>query len=560
MLAAVAGNFRRRLAETFGVFGDVARSPNLRRLELAWSGSILGHWAWGVALAVYAYQEGGARAVGVLGLVKMIPSVLASPFAAVLGDRYPRERVLLVTDVVRASTVLAAAALVEAGAPTAAVFALAGFYSAVATAFRPAQAALLPSLARTPGELTAANVASSSIENIGTFVGPAIAGFLLAVSGVSFSFALTAAAFVWSALMVTRIRGEPRAAGAKVARTRFRDQAGAGFEALGADGDVRVLVGLYGAQTFVNGAMNVLLVVVAIELLDTGESGLGLLYSAVGVGGVIGALVAAALIGRRRLAGDFRAGMVLYGAPLALLAAVPDPAAALVLMAVLGIGSTIIDVSALTLMQRSVADDVLARVFGILGSVMLGMLGLGAIVAPFVLEAIGLKASLVATGVLLPALGVLTWRRLGAIDRKAQVAERELHLLRGLALFAPLAPPTLEHLAASLTRLEAAPGDVIVRQGDRGDRFYVLASGSVDVAVDGRPGTTLGPGECFGEIALLRDVPRTATVTAREDSELYALDREEFVAAVSGNPASAEAAEAVVGSRLGSLRPGTASI
>jgi predicted MFS family arabinose efflux permease len=548
-----------RLGESVAVFGGVLRNPNLRRLELAWMSSVLGHWAWGVALAVYAYQQGGATAVGVLGLVKMIPSTLGSPFTGGLGDRFPRERVLFVTDLLRAAAVLGAAALVAAEAPLAVIFVVAGCYQLIATAFRPNQAALVPSLARDPEEATAANVASTSVENVGTFIGPAIAGFLIAAWSVELAFAVTAAAFLVSALLVSRIRQPAADEAARPAKAPFRQEAFRGFRALAENRDVRLLVGLYGAQMFVNGLMNVLLVVAAFELLDAGESGVGLLYSAIGVGGVIGALIAAARLGRRRLAGDLRIGMVLYGVPLAAIAAVHEPAFAIALMAVLGVGSTIIDVSAITLMQRAVPDDVLARVFGVLGSVMLGMLGIGAIVAPALIELVGLETTLVVSGALLPALMVLTFRRVGQIDRRAEVPH-ELELLRRNPIFAPLPGPVLEQLASSLQAVHAAPGEQLVREGDRGDRFYVVARGVLDVSAGGEKVRELGPGDSFGEIALLRDVPRTATVTAREDAELFALDRDEFVSAVTGNPQSAEAADAVVGARLGAVRTGVVTV
>ena len=548
-----------RLRESFAVFGGVIRNPNLRRLELAWMSSILGHWAWGVALAVYAYQEGGATAVGVLGLVKMIPSTLGSPFTGGLGDRYPRHRVLLVTDLLRAAVLVGAAVLVATEAPLAVIFVVAGGYSLIATAFRPNQAALVPSLARDPEEATAANVASTSVENVGTFVGPAIAGFLIAGASVEIAFAVTAGAFLFSAFMVSRIRRQAVLEGEPAARPPFRQEAFRGFKALAETGDVRLLVGLYGAQMFVNGLMNVLLVVAAFELLDTGESGVGLLYSAIGVGGVVGALIAGARLGRRRLAGDLRIGMILYGVPLILIGVLHEPLAALAFMAVLGVGSTIIDVSAITLMQRSIPDNVLARVFGVLGSVMLGMLGIGAIAAPGLIELFGLEGSLIVAGALLPGLMVLSWWRLGAIDRTAQVPP-ELELLRQIPIFAPLPGPTLEQLASSLVPVRYPRGEQIVRQGDRGDRFYVIRDGTVDVSVDGAHAGTLWPDEYFGEIALLRDVPRTATVTAREDVDLLALDRDEFVSAVTGNPQSAEAADAVVGARLDSVRTGVVTV
>jgi len=246
--------------------------------------------------------------------------------------------------------------------------------------------------------------------------------------------------------------------------------------------------------------------------------------------------------------------------PIALIGVWPHEAPALVLLAVLGVGNTLVDVAALTLLQRAAPDEVLARVFGVIESLLVGAVGLGAILAPLLVSLFGIRGALIATGALLPVLTVLSWRRLVRIDSEVTVPVRELGLLRGLPMFAPLSGATLEHLAGSLRGLRVRAGEEIVREGEPGDHFYVIASGEVDVRVGGRPATELGPGDYFGEIALLREVPRTATVVASTDVELFTLDRDEFVAAVTGHPESRDAADAVIGARLGTLRSGMASI
>jgi MFS family permease len=556
----MTGALRGQLAESLSAFRDVFRNADLRRLELAWAGSVAGEWSYVVALAVFAYQAGGATAVGLVGVIRFLPSAVAAPFTALLGDRYPRARVMLGTDIVRAVALAVAAAAVFADAPAGAIYGLAGFVSLVSTAFQPAQAALLPSLARRPEELTAANVASSTIESVGSFAGPALGGVLLAVTGTGVVFAATAGTFAWSALLVARIGAGERkerevAVGGGRARTAL-----AGFRTIGSEPRLRLLVGLYAAQTLVAGALNVLIVVTALELLDLGESGVGFLNSAVGAGGLAGVVVALALVGRRRLASDFRLGLILWGVPIVLIGVWPEQASVFALLALLGVGNTLVDVAGLTLLQRAVPDEVLARVFGVLESLVVGTIGLGAVAAPLLVAMLGIRGALIATGALLPLLAVLTWRRLARIDTALAVPERQLALLRALPLFAPLPAAAIEHLAASLIPVTAAPGAEIIRQGEGGDRFYVVADGEVDVAVDGAPGARLGPGDSFGEIALLRDVPRTATVTAAGEASLYALERDEFIAAVTGHPASAAAADAVVATRLGSLRPGMASV
>jgi len=550
---------RERLAESLVAFRAVFRNPDLRRIELALTGSVTGEWAYAIALAVYAFDRGGAAAVGLVGLIRFLPAAVSAPFAAVLGDRFRRGRVMVASDVLRALAMAAAAAAILGGAPAGVIYALAGFVSVVSTAFRPAQAALLPSLARTPEELTASNVASTTIESVGSFAGPALGGLLLAATSAGVVFAATAATFVWSALLVLGVASEPPA-GARGRGPGIRAEALAGFRTIAVEARLRLVVALYGAQTLVAGALNVLIVVAALDLLDLGKSGPGFLNSAVGVGGLAGAVVALALVGRRRLATDFGLGLFLWGVPIALIGVWPHEAPALVLLAVLGVGNTLVDVAALTLLQRAAPDEVLARVFGVIESLLVGAVGLGAILAPLLVSLFGIRGALIATGALLPVLTVLSWRRLVRIDSEVTVPVRELGLLRGLPMFAPLSGATLEHLAGSLRGLRVRAGEEIVREGEPGDHFYVIASGEVDVRVGGRPATELGPGDYFGEIALLREVPRTATVVASTDVELFTLDRDEFVAAVTGHPESRDAADAVIGARLGTLRSGMASI
>ncbi|MBI4171370.1 MAG: cyclic nucleotide-binding domain-containing protein [Actinobacteria bacterium] len=538
------------------VLRDVLRNPELRRLELAWVGSVLGHWSYVVALAVYAYREGGAAAVGVVGVIRMFSGALGAPLMSTLGDRFRRERVMLSADLVRAGLMGGAAALIAADGPAAAVYAIAAAATVVGTSFRPAQAALLPSLARTPAELTAANAASSTVESIGSFAGPALGGLVLAVSGIEAVFLVNAASFVWSALLVSRIRsgasGAPRE---RAKRPSFVRGLGEGGRALAGEPDARVLVALYCAQTLVAGALNVLIVVSALELLERGTAWVGFLNSMVGIGGLAGSLVALGLVSRLRLAGDFATGLALFGGPLVLLAVWPEPAAALVLLVAVGVGNTLVDVSAVTLLQRAAPEEALARVFGLLESLLLAAIGLGALIAPGLVSALGARWALVACGALLPVLALLSWRRLARIDARARVPGERLALLRGIPIFAPLPESVLERLASQLAEVRAPAGGAVVSAGEPGDLFYAIASG--EVAVEGR---RLGPGEFFGEIALLKDVPRTATVTAATDVALLTLEREEFIAAVTGHAESAAAADAIVAQRLAPLRAGVASV
>ena len=559
MLAVVAARWKEQFSESAQAVRTAAANPNIRRLELAWMGSISGLWMYTIALSVFAYEEGGAAAVGLVGAIRLFPAAIAAPFAAGLGDRFPREKVLFVAGILRTLLMVAAALAVFSSVPPLAVYCLAGVENLVGTVFRPLQGALLPVLSSSPEELTAANLGFATIESVGTFVGPALGGLLLATTSTGTVFAVTAGIYACATFLVARIRA-PKREVAREEKTSAATEALAGFRTIAADANLRLIIGLYGAQTLVAGALNVLLVVMSLQLLDLGQSGVGFLASAVGIGGLIGAVVALALVGRQRLATDFGLGLVLWGLPIALIGIFPEPPIALLMLGLVGIGVTVVDVAAVTLLQRVVPDEVLARVFGVLQTVFVATIGLGAIAAPLLVAWLGPRGALIATGALLPTLSVLLWTRLRKLDGVGMAPADALDLLQASPLFRPLPGPVIEELAAKLVVVTTSAGEQVIREGDAGDRFYLVGSGEVEVSSAGHPVATLGPGEYFGEIALLRDVPRTATVRAKSDTRLYALERDEFLSAVTGHPESAEAADAVVASRLAGLRPGLGSV
>ena len=548
---------RARLGDSARSFGQVFRNPNIRRIEGAWAASIVAHWSYGIALAVFAYRDGGAAAVGLVGLVRFLPAAAASPFTAVLSDRYRRERVIVVAELTRAGLLATTTVIVVMEGPPALVYVLAGLVAIAYSAVRPAQAALLPSVAKTPKELTAANVTSSTIESLGIFGGPAIGGLLLAATGEEVVFGAAAAAFLLSAILIGRVRVDSQPEPRERREGVFREFS-AGFVTLYRERGLRVLVLLLASQTFVAGMLNVLIVVTALRLLDLGEEGVGFLNSAIGIGGLVGAVVSAALIGRR-LSSNFLLGIGLWGIPIALIGVFPEPAPTLLFLAVVGLGNTLVDVSAFTLLQRAVPEEVLARAFGAVQALWVATIGIGSIAAPLLIAAVDIRGALLITGALLPTLAMLLRRRLAQLD-EAPVPERQLALLRGIELFAPLPQPTQESLAQVLRPVRLASGEELFRQGDVGDRFYIVADGEVEIVIDGHVVRETRPGGYFGEIALLRDVPRTATVRAKDDVELFALDRDDFIAAVTGHAASAEVADSVIAARLGSLRPGMASV
>jgi MFS family permease len=553
----VRGVLRDRLGDAARSFSRVFGNPNIRRLETAWAVSILTYWSYGIALAVFAYQEGGAAAVGLIGLVRFIPSAFASPFAAMLADRYRRVRVLVVAELLRAGLVGLTVVVIVLDGPFAIVLLLSALAAVANSAEGPAESALLPTLATTPQELTAANVVSSTIESLAIFGGPAIGGMLLAATSTEVVMGAAAIAFLLSAFLIGRVRGEQGQERPERQEGAVREFA-AGFVTLAREPGLRVLVLLLSAQTLVAGALNVLIVVSALRLLDLGEEGVGFLNSAVGIGGFVGAIVAAVLIGRR-LTSNFLVGILLWGVPIALIGVFPEPVPALIFLAFVGVGNTLVDVSAFTLLQRAVPDEVLARVFGAVQGLWVGTIGVGAILAPLLIAALGVRGALIVTGAVLPVLAVLLRRRLSELDA-VTVSEDDLSLLRAIDIFRPLPQPVLETLARALTPVRVEAGRDVFRQGEVGDRFYIVAAGELEIVGDGRILAGASRGDYFGEIALLRDVPRTATVRATSEVELRALERDDFIGAVTGHAASAEAADTVVATRLSSLRPGLASV
>jgi MFS family permease len=525
---------------------SAVRNPDVRRAELAWGAAIAAEWAHFVALGVFAYEEGGAAAVGIAGLVRLAPAAVLAPFAASLGDRFPRERFLLAMILI-GSIALSGSAVAAFADVAALVYAFAALLGLTTTLIRPTLQSLLPSLARTPEELIASNGATSTIESLGTLVGPLLAGVLVAVADAGLVFTVGAAVLLVAAAPLTRLhvegRFEPAPTGGSLGRLLA-----AGFRAIVEAPRARLVTALIFAQTFVRGCLNVLIVVVAFDVLDAGGEAVGYMTAAIGVGGLLGAIGAMALQGRR-LAVPFGLALVFWGAPLVLIAPWPELAVAVVLLAVVGAANSVEDVAAFTLLQRIVPDEILTRVLGVIWSLAMGGVALGSIAAPVVVEAVGARAAFIVVGAILPLLTLITYRRLADIDRTVAPAP-ELELIERVPMFAPLSIAAKERVAGKLTPVSVTAGEVVIRAGETGDRFYVVGEGELEISAEGLR-TTAHRADYFGEIALLRDVPRTATVTALVDSKLYSLQREDFLAAVTGVEAAYAAGEAVVEERLG---------
>jgi MFS family permease len=549
------GGSRGRLGEAAAAFASNWQNPNLRRAQLSFLGAWTAEWAFTVALGIVAYTSGGALALGLVGLMRMVPSALLAPLLSPFADRGRRERVLVVVSIVRGAATGVAALTVALSGPVFVVYALAIVSTIAATMFRPAHSALLPTLCRTGHELASANVVRGLLDSIATLVGPLLAAVLLAYTDVSVVFAVAAAASFWAAILLLRVRYDAPPRPAAPQRPDLLKEAAEGVRAVTRSRDLQLILGLAAAQSLTRGALTVVSVVVAIELLGTGEPGAGALMAAVGVGAVVGSLGASLLVGTGRLGVWFAIGVALWGLPLALVGVYPDAAAALFFLAFVGVGNALIDVAGFTLIGRLAPDAVLARVFGVLESLVAVSIGVGAILASAVIAWFGIPAALIAIGLLCPVLAVLSLRRLRKMDRSVDILDIDIALLQRVPMFHPLPLPAIEQLARGLESVEVSAGSAVVTQGEIGDRYHVIESGEADVLGDGRVVATLGPGEGFGEIALLRSTRRTATVVARSALMLRALGTDRFISAVLGYTPSAQAAAAGVDDQLDRYAP-----
>ncbi len=543
-----------------GALRAVLANQGLRRIEVAWALGLAGEAAFTVALLVAAFTIGGPFAVGVLTIVRMAPSVVGAPLAGLLAGRSRPTDLLLVAHGVRAvgagvvSVVLAVHAPPLVGLLGATIAASAGAF------VRPLQVAAMPAFAASPAELVAANGATSTGEGLGSFVGPVIGGLLVATSGTLAAAVAATALFVTAAAGLARLKPSADEEADRRAAHNERPAAAVSIAAVGREltaglrvatrrrSAAAVLMGFAG-QVFVRGLLTTLTVVAAIRLLGMGESGVGSLGAAYGLGTLGGALLAVRFAGRQTLAPAFAVSLSLWGLPLAIVAAVPVPAVAIGALAVTGVANAILDVAGFTLLQRCVSGAERVSIFGLLEAIVSLGVGLGGATAPLLIERFGDRGALAVAGAILPILAVGSWGRIRAVDRDVVLPQLELSLLRGVPLFARLPMTVLERLAEAMRPVRIAAGEELVREGDPGDDYFIISGGRFDVRQGSRVVASAGPGEGVGEIALLRAVPRTASVVAVEDGSAYALDSAAFLAAVAG-PTSAAAAAAVVRERL----------
>lgn len=530
----------------------LAKNRAIRRIELAWAAGTAADWAFLVVLLVVAYDEGGALAVGILSAVRMIPAIIAAPLATTLVERYQGDRVLTSINLVRCVGAVATGIVIAVGMPIEATYVLAAIVAGAGSLVRPIQSALLPALAKSPAELVAANVASSTGEGVGTFLGPLIAGAVVAVTGSVAASIFVAVVFAGAAAAVTGVRFERAddARGGAGAGRAGRFSLAETPKMLARYPGPAFVVGAFVAQTFVRGLLLTLTVVASIELLGMGDTGVGFLNAAIGLGGLVGAIGAIGLGGAgSRLTRAFTIALACWGIPLILIGVWPAAVFALVALFVTGVSNAALDVSGFTLVQRGVRNEDRVTVF----SLMEGLFGIGllagSLVAPALVALVGARGGLLVAGAILPILALLTSRSIARNTRESALTEQHLALLRSNPLFAPLPLTALDQLAESLVPVSFEAGDIVMRKGEPGDSYLLIAEGVVDVSDDGRQLRTCGPGDGVGEIALLRTVPRTATVAAQTRVEGYSIDAATFLSAVAG-PTAAAAAEAIAAARL----------
>lgn len=494
--------------------------------------SVVESGAW-IAVLLYAFAKGGASLAGVVGVAQLIVAVLVAPALGSVGDRLPRGTALCGTYLVLAITLGLTAALLRFDGSVAAVVAASSLVTTAISVARPIHYAALPQLAPTPMSLVSANSVTEVLVGVGAFVGPVLAGVLAQAVGTWSALAVFAVLMLAAAALTARL-GLPVAAPSS-SDGAFRG-AVAGVRVVARDVGLLALLLVVGMSFVMVGALDILAVAFTDEVLDGSDATVGLLAGAVGIGGLVGAAVAAGIAFRARLALMVVLGLGAVGVPMMVMAGVLTLPAAALLVAVSGMGKAVAAVTAQTLLQRGTDDHVLARVFAVQEAVLLLGLALGTLVAPLLVGLFGAAGAFVPLGGGVVIVALIAWIPIRRLDARVAFRPDVLAAMRGVSFLSTMSPPALERLSHDAEWVEFAVDQVVISQGDHGDALYVVGSGRLSVAVDGvlRP-HTIDPGESFGEIALLHDVARTATVVVLEPCRLLRIERDDFLAAVTGS-------------------------
>jgi len=533
-------------------YSPLGHSRPIRLLLLAGGVCYAGDLAAFTAASVYAYRAGGAGLVGILGLVRWIPAGVLVALVTNWSGRVRGERLLIVSVATRALLLAAAATAMTGGGLAVLAVLLVALEGGLSSVFRQVQAALLPWLASTPDELTRANTAASAARSAALVGGPALAAGLLAVSKPQAAVLAGCGLVAAGAVLLTGVRtrsphGTVPAAG-RLKQLKLDIAAGwrAGVWRTG----VRALFVPAAAQTFARGVLTVLAVVIAIDVFSLGSAGVGWLAAALGVGGLLGGPLAAVLVRGQKAARCFGAGVAGWGLPMILLAFVHARFWPYLMFGVIGLANAFDDAGVYSALHKVIPPGLTVRAQGTRRAALLISMGLGSAVAPLLIHGWGPRGTLIATGLLLVVIAAAYVPSLWVIDSRISAPSPDYALLRQVEFFSPLPSATLEHLASALQPAIYEPGALIIREGEPGLYFYLIQSGRAGATKDGRQLNEMGPGDSFGEIALLQRIPRTATVTAITRLHVRILDREEFLAAVTGNPESVHGAGEVVSARL----------
>jgi len=531
-------------------FSSLAGNTALLRVLAAYLLFILTEYAVWIAMLVFAYNRGGTAVAGLVAVAQLAPAAVVAPVAASLADRRSPVVMLAGGYLAQVAGMAGTAAAIGAGAPLAA-YAAAVFASTAVTTTRPAQSALIPSLAATPDQLTAANVVAGWLEAAGAAAAGLLVGVLISLAGVGSVFAVCAGLGLAAALLVAGLRAPSLAAQAAADTEADASTAGVaeGLRLAVRQPRLRLMLALLTADAVVVGALDLLVVILALTVLGRPPSWAGYLEFAFGAGAVLAATVSALLVGRR-LGGPILAAALGLSGALAVIAFGPGLAGTVILLAVAGAGHLLLEVATRTLLQRSVPPRLIGRIFGVLEGFTMAGLAIGALLVPALAHLGGSRLAVLGVAAVLPLAAVAGGRAVFRLDAGTAVPVVEIALLRSLPLFAELPAPAIEGLAAALRPVRLEAGAVLIRQGDPGDAYFAIAAGELDAEQDGHFLGRYGRGDGVGEIALLRAVPRTATVTAHTAATVYQLDRDLFLTAVLGHAPTRRQAEDIAAARL----------
>jgi Cyclic nucleotide-binding domain/Major Facilitator Superfamily len=539
-----------RVADPTPVIRAIAGSRTLTRVAGAYALFILTEYAVWIAMLVYAYQQGGATTAGLIVIAQTVPASLLAPFIATVADRRSPAVLLIGGYVTQAAAMgITAIALLSGISPFAAYAAAVVAATAVA-ATRPAHAVLVPGLVRSAAQLSAMNVVTGWVESVGIAVAGGMTGALLTIGSAGLVFAVCSGFAIIATLLVASLRTFPLAVDdAGDAPARVLADVVDGIRLLTKERHPQLLVITLALAWVVLGALDVLFVVLAINVLHQGQAWAGYLNMAFGIGGVLAGGITAMLVGRR-LGVPILAASLVMSLGVGLTALSGNVLATAALLALAGMGSAVLEMATRALLQRAVPAQLLGRIFGVVEGVTMAGLALGSLLTTLLIHLGGPTLAVAGVAAVLPVGLVLGGRSLLTLDSSANVPIVEIALLRSLPHFAPLPGPALEGLARSLECVRLPAGAVLMREGDAGDRFYAIADGELEVAIAGAHVSTQRRGDGVGEIALLRNVPRTATVTAVSDVTLYALDRTTFLTAVTGHGGTHAAVAGIADGRL----------